>query len=98
FPLYLEGPWQDVQFREAISLAIDRQGIIDALMPGQAVPADSWVVPGGVPGGEAGTCEWCHFDPEAAKAKLEAAGGWPEGQTLGMRPGRKPHRGDDFKL
>jgi oligopeptide transport system substrate-binding protein len=82
FPLYLEGPWEDIEFRKAISMAIDRQGIIDALFPGQAVPADSWVVPGGVPGGEAGTCEWCMFDPEAAQAALEAAGGWPEGETL----------------
>ena len=82
FPLYLEGPWQDIEFRKAISMAIDRQGIVDALLPGQRVPADSWVVPGGVPGGEAGTCEWCTFDPEAAVAALEAAGGWPEGETL----------------
>ncbi len=82
FPLYLEGPWQDIEFRKAISMAIDRQGIIDALFPGQAVPADSWVVPDGVPGGEAGTCEWCTFDPEAAQAALEDAGGWPEGETL----------------
>jgi oligopeptide transport system substrate-binding protein len=82
FPLYLEGPWQDIEFRKAVSMAIDRQGIIDALFPGQAVPADSWVVPGGVPGGEAGTCEWCTFDPEAAQAALEAAGGWPEGETM----------------
>ena len=97
FPLYLEGPWQDIQFREAISLAIDRQGIIDALMPGQAVPADSWVVPGGVPGGEAGTCEWCHFDPDAAKAKLEAAGGWPEGQTLVISLGQDASNEQYFK-
>ena len=82
FPLYLEGPWQDIEFRKAISMAIDRQGIVDALLPGQRVPADSWVVPGGVPGGEAGTCDWCTFDPEAAVAALEAAGGWPEGETL----------------
>ena len=82
FPLYLEGPWQDIEFRKAISMAIDREGIIDALFPGEEVPADSWVVPGGVPGGEAGTCEWCTFDPEAAVAALEAAGGWPEGETL----------------
>ena len=97
FPLYLEGPWQDVQFREAISLAIDRQGIIDALMPGQAVPADSWVVPGGVPGGVAGTCEWCHFDPDAAKAKLAAAGGWPEGQTLVISLGQDSSNEQYFK-
>ena len=82
FPLYLGAPWDNIEFRKAISMAIDRQGIIDALIPGQEVPADSWVVPGGVPGGEAGTCEWCTFDPEAAVAALEAAGGWPEGETL----------------
>ena len=34
FPLYLDGPWQDIEFRKAISMAIDRQGIIDALFPG----------------------------------------------------------------
>lgn len=82
FSLYTDGPWQDVEFRKAISLAIDREGIISSLGSGQATPADSWVVPGGVPGGEAGTCEWCVYDPEAAKAALEQAGGWPEGEKL----------------
>lgn len=97
FPLYLEGPWQDIEFRKAISMAIDRQGIIDALLPGQAVPADSWVVPGGVPGGEAGTCEWCEFDPEAAQAALEAAGGWPEGETLIISLGQSDTNEQYFK-
>ncbi len=82
FPLYEDGPWQDKEFRKAISMAIDRETIIDELSGGLATPADSWVVPDGVPGGEAGTCEWCTFDPEAAKAALEEAGGWPEGETL----------------
>jgi oligopeptide transport system substrate-binding protein len=97
FPLYLEGPWQDIEFRKAISMAIDRQGIIDALFPGQAVPADSWVVPGGVPGGEAGTCEWCVFDPEAAQAALEAAGGWPEGETMVISLGQDEVNEQYFK-
>jgi peptide/nickel transport system substrate-binding protein/oligopeptide transport system substrate-binding protein len=88
FPLYAEGPWQDVEFRKAVSLAIDRQGIIDALMPGQRVPADSWVVPDGVPGGAPGTCEWCTFDPDAAQAALDAAGGWPDGETLTIHLGQ----------
>jgi oligopeptide transport system substrate-binding protein len=82
FSGYTEGPWNDKEFRKAISMAIDREGIISSLGSGQATPADSWVVPGGVPGGEAGTCEWCVFDPEAAKAALEKAGGWPEGEKL----------------
>ena len=97
FPLYLEGPWQDIEFRKAISMAIDRQGIIDALFPGQGVPADSWVVPGGVPGGEAGTCEWCTFDPEAAVAALEAAGGWPEGETMVISLGQDETNEQYFK-
>ncbi|GAA1732004.1 ABC transporter substrate-binding protein [Isoptericola hypogeus] len=88
FPLYQDGPWTDIDFRKAVSMAIDRQGIIDALLPGERVPADSWVVPDGVPGGEAGTCEWCTFDPDAAKAALEAAGGWPEGETLTIHLGQ----------
>ncbi len=88
FPLYKEGPWQDIEVRKALSMAIDRQGIIDALMPGQRVPADSWVVPDGVPGGEPGTCEWCSFDPDAAKAALDAAGGWPDGETLTIHLGQ----------
>ncbi|SKC37818.1 oligopeptide transport system substrate-binding protein [Krasilnikoviella flava] len=88
FPLYEDGPWTDIEFRKAISLAIDRQGIIDALLPGERVPADSWVVPDGVPGGEAGTCQWCEFDPAAAKAALEKAGGWPDGEKMTIHLGQ----------
>jgi oligopeptide transport system substrate-binding protein len=88
FPLYLGEPWTNIEFRKAISMAIDRAGILEALLPGQYLPADSWVVPGAVPGGEAGTCEWCVFDPEAAVAALEAAGGWPEGETLVLSLGQ----------
>lgn len=82
FSGYTDGPWGDVEFRKAISMAIDREGIISSLGSGQAIPADSWVVPGGVPGGEAGTCEWCTYDPAAAKVALEKAGGWPDGEKL----------------
>ncbi|MCA5892917.1 ABC transporter substrate-binding protein [Isoptericola sp. NEAU-Y5] len=97
FPLYKDGPWTDIEFRKAISMAIDRQGIIDALLPGQRVPADSWVVPDGVPGGEAGTCEWCTFDADAAKAALEKAGGWPEGETLTIHLGQDETEEQLFK-
>ncbi|MBL0885583.1 peptide ABC transporter substrate-binding protein [Myceligenerans indicum] len=82
FSLYDDGPWQNVEFRKAISMAIDREGIISSLGSGSATPADSWVVPGGVPGGEAGTCEWCTYDPDAAEEALRRAGGWPEGEKL----------------
>jgi ABC-type oligopeptide transport system substrate-binding subunit len=97
FPLFLGAPWDNIEFRKAISMAIDREGIINALVPGQYVPADSWVVPGGVPGGEAGTCEWCTYDPEAAVAALEAAGGWPEGETLQLSLGQNETQEQLFK-
>jgi oligopeptide transport system substrate-binding protein len=88
FPLYKAGPWKNIEFRKAISMAIDRKTIIDQVLPGQAVPADSWVVPGGVPGGVGGTCQWCRYDPAAAKAALVKAGGWPSGKTMNIYLGK----------
>ncbi|WP_164545040.1 peptide ABC transporter substrate-binding protein [Antribacter gilvus] len=97
FPLYLSEPWTNIELRKAISMAIDREGIIEAIVPGERVPADSWVVPGGVPGGETGTCEFCTFDPEAAKEALAAAGGWPSGQTLTITAGTDEEEAELFK-
>jgi len=97
FPLYKGAPWTNIEFRKAISLAVDRKSIIDQVLPGQAVPADSWVVPGGVPGGVAGTCQWCHFDPAAAKAALQKAGGWPKGKVLTIHLGQDDTQQQYFK-
>ncbi|MGO1973019.1 MAG: peptide ABC transporter substrate-binding protein [Propionibacteriaceae bacterium] len=97
FPMFKGEPWDNIEFRKAISMAIDRETIIEQVLPGQAIPADSWVVPGGVPGGEAGTCEWCTFDPEAAKAALEKAGGWPEGKKLSIYLGEDESEEAFFK-
>lgn len=97
FPLYKGKPYDNIEFRKAISMAIDRKTIIDKILPGQAVPATSWVVPDGVPGGKAGTCEWCKFDPAAAKAALAKAGGWPAGQTLTIHLGRDETNEQYFK-
>jgi peptide/nickel transport system substrate-binding protein/oligopeptide transport system substrate-binding protein len=97
FPLYLDGPWQDAEFRKAISQAIDREKIIDAIVPGGRTPADSWVVPDGVPGGKAGTCQFCTYDPAAAKAALAKAGGWPAGKTLTITVGADDTEAQLFK-
>ena len=88
FPLYLKNqPWDNIEFRKAISMAIDRQKIIDTVIPGQASPATSWVAEG-IPGGKPGTCEWCKYDPAAAKAALKKAGGWPSGKVLNIYLGK----------
>ena len=97
FPIYLGKPFDDIEFRKAISMAIDRKTIIDKILPGRAVAADSWVVPNGVPGGVAGTCQWCTFDPEAAKAALAKAGGWPAGKKLTIHLGKDDTNEQYFK-
>jgi peptide/nickel transport system substrate-binding protein/oligopeptide transport system substrate-binding protein len=86
-PAYLGAPFNNIEFRKAISMAIDRKAVIDAILPGQATPADSWVSPT-VPGGVKGTCQWCDYDPAAAKAALAKAGGWPSGKVLTIHLGQ----------
>ncbi|WP_072313228.1 peptide ABC transporter substrate-binding protein [Agrococcus sp. Marseille-P2731] len=75
FPL--EDPrFEDPRVRQAISMAIDREAINQAIFNGTQVPATSLTAPS-MPGDPAGICgELCEFDPEAARALLEEAGGF----------------------
>ncbi|GAA4824913.1 ABC transporter substrate-binding protein [Nocardioides caeni] len=64
------------EVRQAISMAIDRQTIVDTIFFGTRQPATGWVSPV-VDGYKAGACgEFCEYDPEGAKALLEEAGGF----------------------
>ena len=73
----------DPAVRKAISMAIDRDTIIDRIFSGAFTPASGWVSPV-VDGYRPGACgEYCVFDPDAARALLEQAGGFP-GDTLSM--------------
>ncbi|WP_300267235.1 ABC transporter substrate-binding protein [Microbacterium sp.] len=68
--------FSDVRVRQAISMAIDRDAINDAVFGGSQVPATSLTAPS-MPGSPEGVCgEFCEFDPDAAKALLEEAGGF----------------------
>ncbi|GMA39949.1 peptide ABC transporter substrate-binding protein [Mobilicoccus caccae] len=68
--------------RQAISMAIDRQKIIDDQFDGARQPADGWVAPG-VEGYKAGTCgEFCTYNPEKAKQLLQEAGGFDGKLTI----------------
>ncbi|MEP9381548.1 ABC transporter substrate-binding protein [Nocardioides sp. KR10-350] len=97
FPAYLGKPFNDINFRKAISMAIDRQKVIDAILPGQATPADSWVSPT-VPGGTKGTCgDACTFNVAEAKKLLAKAGGWPKGKTLYIHLGQDDVQEQYFK-
>jgi ABC-type oligopeptide transport system substrate-binding subunit len=79
-PYYLTD-YQNPKMRQALSLAIDRQPIIDALFDGQYTPAKSVISPV-VPGYRADACSYCEFDPARAKRLMQEAGGWPAGKKI----------------
>jgi len=80
FPLY-DPAFSDKRIRQAISMVIDRQAIIDAIFDGRFTPAAGLVSPN-FDGYRANVCKYCKTDVTAAKALLAAAGGWPAGKKL----------------
>lgn len=69
----------DKRVRQALSLAIDRQAIVDAVFNGRFTPAKSVVSPL-VPGSRENACANCTFDAAKAKQMLTDAGGWKGGK------------------
>ncbi|MCW4384694.1 ABC transporter substrate-binding protein [Salinibacterium sp. SYSU T00001] len=68
--------FSDKRVRQAISMAIDREAINDAIYGGRQIPATSLTSPS-MPGDPAGVCgEYCEFNPEAAQELLAEAGGF----------------------
>ena len=73
FPLY-DPRYADVRVRRALSMAIDRQAITDAIFLGTRLPADSFAPPT-VVGYRPGACgRWCEYHPDEAKELLAEAG------------------------
>lgn len=86
YPLY-DPKFQDVKLRKAISMAIDRQAIIDAIFNGSLQPAGSVVSPV-VKGSRDNPCgEACTYNPEMAKQLFEEAGGYQGTLTLWFNSG-----------
>lgn len=79
YPIYAEG-FEDPDVRRALSMAIDRQAIIDNIFNGVGVPATDVVSPV-VPGYEEGACEYCQYDPEAAKELYDSTNGIPDNKV-----------------
>ncbi|MFP5256871.1 MAG: ABC transporter substrate-binding protein [Acidimicrobiia bacterium] len=68
-----EGPLagdENIKLRQAISMAIDRDEINEAVYNGSRTTSTG-VVPAGIPGFAEGLCEYCTYDAEAAKALFE---------------------------
>ncbi|KXF53050.1 hypothetical protein AXA44_45680 [Rhodococcus sp. SC4] len=76
FPLW-DQRFQDPRIRKAISMAVDRDAINDAILGGLYRPATSLTPKTAIGGGTEGTCgQDCEFDPEQARKLLAEAGGW----------------------
>jgi oligopeptide transport system substrate-binding protein len=73
-------PYDNVKLRQAMSMAIDRQLIVDQVLNGVAYPSTDIVTPP-IPGSRDDACGYCVYDPEQAKALLEESGVDPN-QTL----------------
>lgn len=81
-PTYADG-YNDPRIRRALSMAIDRQEIIDALFKDPSYkPATDIGVPASIGYREDACGAYCSFDPEAAKALWDEAGGVPGDLTL----------------
>lgn len=73
FPIY-DKKFDSADLRKAVSMAIDRQQIIDNVFNGTREAATSWVSPV-VNGYKAGVCgEYCEYNPTKAKEMFDSAG------------------------
>jgi peptide/nickel transport system substrate-binding protein len=68
---------QDIAVREAVSISIDRQTIIDSAWQGNAEPGTT-MIPPAILGDSASVVDAPEFDPDRARQLLEEAG-WVEG-------------------
>lgn len=87
---YWDQRYSDIRVRQAISMAIDREAINEAIYGSLNTPATAWT-PSVMPGNPDGICgEYCEYDPGAAAELLEEAGGF-EGQLTLHFPGGAGH-------
>ena len=77
FPLY-NSYFSNPLIREAISLAIDRPAINNALFGGLLTPATS-ILPPAEAGAPTGLCKYCTYNPTLARKLLAEAVGWKGG-------------------
>ncbi|MDP8962168.1 MAG: ABC transporter substrate-binding protein, partial [Actinomycetota bacterium] len=86
FPLYLP-TFQKRELRQALSMAIDREAIVNTIFNGTRLAAHSFIAPT-IPGYRADACaETTKFDPQRARQLLQQAGGWQGPMTIWFNTG-----------
>lgn len=83
-PTY-QDDFADAEVRQALSMAVDRQEIIDNIFDGALTAAGSFLPPV-LPEGREDACEYCEFDPEAAAELYDDADG-PDELTVYFNSG-----------
>ncbi len=81
------GP-DNLKLRQAISQAIDRDAINDAIFDGARAVATG-IVPEGIPGFKPDLCEYCSYDPDAAQAAFDE---WTAAGNVQSEPTPDPVR------
>lgn len=76
-----KAPFDNPQVRQAISMSIDRQLIVDQVLNGVAYPSTDIVTPP-IPGSRDDACGYCVYDPEQAKQILADSGVDLQGETI----------------
>ena len=61
-----------IEFRQAMSIALDRQALIDAIFIGQGKPAQASIIEGDPLYNERLATEWTQYDPDTANTMLDA--------------------------
>lgn len=84
-PLYRE-EFDSLELRQALSLAIDRQEVIDVIFDGAQTPATA-AIPPVLDAHRPGACDVCEFDPQRAQDLFEEAGGYDGPLTVYFNTG-----------
>ena len=74
-------PYDNVKLRQALSLAIDRDLIVQQVLNGLAKPSTDIPTPP-IPGSRDDACTYCTYDPEQAKTLFEESGVDPKSFTM----------------
>lgn len=85
YPLW-DKRFQNKKLRQALSMAINRQEISDKIFNGTRAPAFSVISPV-VAGSRKDACKYCKYDPAAAKALFQEAGGFQGTMTIWFNSG-----------
>jgi oligopeptide transport system substrate-binding protein len=92
-PAKVDPSYDNVKLRQALSMAVDRQSIIDAVFAGTKQIATGWVSPV-VNGYKAGACgQWCVYDPAKAKQLYTDSGGHAGPITISYNTGEGADHG-----